>query len=158
DFARCAFMDLTDLPIGRKAAFDESRAKHLDWIRPLDYSGAIRIGDHVAGPVPAATVSNCIDERGPISPSGTLDRFAAARPHRSAALPAPGSSRNPIPCGSRRDRRWQIAVRALRNRPAVVLTDVDDRQTPDGGQIDVLVEIAAIGGAVAEAAHADAIG
>src|SRR6185503_15732459 len=127
-------------------------------IRSLDDSGAISIGDDVAGPVPAAPIGDRVDERWSVATSRALYRLGDDGSHRLDVLAIDGPSRNAIACGARGDRRWQITVVTLRNRPAVVLAHVDDGQAPACCKVDVLVEVTAIGGAVAEAADADAVG
>jgi hypothetical protein len=93
-------MDLKDLRIGRNAALDESRAKNLDWIGPLDDSDAIGIGEDVASPVPADATGDRVDERWP---SPLLARSTASGddvPYRFDVLAIDGQSRNPVPCGA----------------------------------------------------------
>ena len=65
---------------------------------------------------------------------------------------------HPIATGAVGNRGRQVGRGCLGDGPAVVLADVDNRQLPASRQVEAFVKIAAVGGAVAKAADADAIG
>ena len=94
---------------------------------------------------------------GPSPRARPRDRLADGRPHRLDVVAVHHHAGDAVAGRAVHDRRRQVARRRLGDRPAVVLADVDDRQPPAGRQVDVLVEVAAIGRAVAEGADADAV-
>jgi Protein of unknown function (DUF917) len=113
----------------------------------------------VAGVVAVDAVGIAFDQAGPRAPPGALHGLGDARVHRLDvhAVHAPRWD-------TERSRPLRDTL-AGRHRAAggvfavlVVLADVDDRQPPDGGQVEGLVHDALVAGAIAEEAEAHAIG
>src|SRR5207248_7009342 len=107
-----------------------------------------------AAPAPGAG----FDETRPAAGAGPRDGPADCAAHCVDVVTVDGLTGDAVAGCPRRDRAADVGRRRLRDRPAVVLAHDHDRQPPGRSEVERFVNVASIGGTVAERADADAIG
>src|ERR1051326_8481965 len=98
-----------------------------------------------------------LNEAGPSARPCASHRFAHRPSNAVQIIPIYVRAGNAVSGRPGGARACYVARSCLRDVPAIVLADVDDGQPPTRGQVDCLVNIAAIGRPVTKRTHAHAL-
>src|SRR5437867_4306719 len=121
-----------------------------------DFRLAPVLGRVVGGRVHAQAIGHALDQGRTVAGASTLDRLARRGVDREDVVAVDLDAGEPVCQRLLRDRaRVRLLFQRHRDRLLVVLAHEDDRDVPDAGEVQRLVEVALGGRAVAEVRHHD---